>query len=98
MSGLSANNLQKKGATIPSVPKGFHALGAVPTLEAVPGLSLEEQINNALRLNPSAHVVGIQHKGKEYLVQITPITPIPKNKSVGGTRKRRTKKSLPLEK
>lgn len=60
--------------------KTFHALSAAP------GMELENKLRDAIHSSSSGkYSVGIHYKGKEYLVEITPLTkeinPVVKNKN-----------------
>jgi hypothetical protein len=68
-------------------PKTFHALSAAP------GMELENKLRGAIQHSTSGkYSVGIHYKGKEYLVEITPLGTEIKS-AIGGKRYHNTRKN-----
>jgi len=66
--------------------KTFHALSATP------GMELENKLRDSMKESSSKYSVGIHYKGKEYLVEITPLNKEILPSAVGGKRFRKTRK------
>jgi hypothetical protein len=85
-SEISKEQMLQKIENESNEQKSFHALSAAP------GMELENKLRDAIRNSVSGkYSVGIHYKGKEYLVEITPLTkeikPVSNGKRNNKTRK-----------
>lgn len=89
VSDIDAQLMQEQLEKESNAPKTFHAISATP------GMELENKLRDAMKESSNKYSVGIHYKGKEYLVEITPLNK-EVTSAVGGKRFRKTRKQAKL--